>query len=34
MDDNYQTYMNRVARMTLPEAYASQVQYLKESPKF
>lgn len=26
--------MNRVARMTLPEAYASQVQYLKESPKF
>lgn len=34
LDDNYQTYMNRVARMTLPEAYASQVQYLKESPKF
>ena len=34
MDDNYQTYMNRVARMTLPEAYASQVQYLKQSPKF
>ena len=34
MDDNYQTYLNRVARMTLPEAYASQVQYLKESPKF
>jgi hypothetical protein len=26
--------MNRVARMTLPEAYASQVQHLKESPKF
>ncbi|MEB3216810.1 MAG: DUF1868 domain-containing protein [Nostocales cyanobacterium 94392] len=34
MDDNYQTYMNRVARMTLPEAYTSQVQHLKESPKF
>ncbi len=34
MDDNYQTYMNRVARMTLPEAYTSGVQHLKESPKF
>ncbi|MEM6401864.1 MAG: DUF1868 domain-containing protein [Cyanobacteria bacterium P01_D01_bin.116] len=34
MDDNYQTYMNRVARMTLPEAYTSQVQHLKESSKF
>ncbi|MBF2017332.1 MAG: DUF1868 domain-containing protein [Rivularia sp. T60_A2020_040] len=34
MDDNYQTYMNRVARMTLPEAYTSQVQHLNESPKF
>lgn len=34
MDDNYQTYMNRVARMTLPETYASQVQHLKESSKF
>jgi len=26
--------MNRVARMTLPEAYTSQVQHLKESSKF
>lgn len=26
--------MNRVARMTLPEAYASGVQHLKQSPKF
>ncbi len=34
MDDNYQTYLNRVARMTLPEAYTSQVQHLKESSKF
>ncbi|MEO1183354.1 MAG: DUF1868 domain-containing protein [Cyanobacteria bacterium J06636_27] len=34
MDDNYQTYMNRVARMTLPEAYTSQAQHLKESSKF
>ncbi|MBD2206021.1 DUF1868 domain-containing protein [Calothrix sp. FACHB-1219] len=34
MDDNYQTYLNRVARMTLPEAYRSQVQRIQESSKF
>lgn len=34
LDDNYQTYMNRVARMTLPETYTSQVQYLNQSSKF
>ncbi|MBH8565813.1 DUF1868 domain-containing protein [Nostoc sp. CENA67] len=34
MDDNYQTYLNRVARLTLPEAYRSQVQHIQESSKF
>lgn len=34
MDNNYQTYLNRVARMTLPEAYKSQVQHVQESFKF
>lgn len=34
MDDNYQTYLNRVARMTLPETYRSQVQHIQESSKF
>ena len=34
MDDNYQTYLNRVARMTLPEVHTSQIQHLKKSPKF
>jgi hypothetical protein len=34
LDDNYQTYLNRVARMTLPEAYRSQVQHIRESSKF
>ncbi|MEH2384009.1 MAG: DUF1868 domain-containing protein [Nostoc sp.] len=34
MDDNYQTYLNRLARMTLPEAYRSQVQHIQESYKF
>jgi hypothetical protein len=34
LDDNYQTYLNRVARMTLPEAYRSQVQHIQESSKF
>ncbi len=34
MDDNYQTYLNRVAKMTLPETYRSQVQHVQESPKF
>ncbi|MBD2183045.1 DUF1868 domain-containing protein [Planktothrix sp. FACHB-1355] len=34
MDENYQTYLNRVARMMLPETYRTQVQYIQESPKF
>ncbi|MEB3292049.1 MAG: DUF1868 domain-containing protein [Synechococcales bacterium] len=34
MDQNYQTYLNRIMRTTLPETYQSQVQYIHESPKF
>lgn len=34
MDENYQTYLNRVMRMTLPDTYRSQVQHIQESPKF
>ncbi len=34
LDNNYQAYLNRVARMTLPEAYKSQVQHIQESFKF
>ncbi|NJN86240.1 MAG: DUF1868 domain-containing protein [Leptolyngbyaceae cyanobacterium SL_7_1] len=34
MDESYQVYINRVARMTLPEAYRSQVQHIQASPKF
>jgi hypothetical protein len=34
LDDNYQTYLNRLARLTLPEAYRSQAQHIQESSKF
>lgn len=34
MDENYQTYLNRAMRLTLPEAYRSQIQYIQESAKF
>lgn len=34
MDETYQTYLNRVARLTLPETYKTQLQHLQESPKF
>lgn len=34
MDDNYQTYLNRVAKLTLPETYKSQLQHIQPSPKF
>ncbi|MEC4818699.1 MAG: DUF1868 domain-containing protein [Scytonema sp. PMC 1069.18] len=34
MDDKYQTYLNRVARMTLLEAYKTQVQHIQGSSKF
>lgn len=34
MDDTYQAYVNRVARMTLPETYNTQVQHIQTSPKY
>lgn len=34
MDDTFQIYINRVARLTLPEAHRSQVQHIQSSPKF
>lgn len=34
LDESYQTYVNRVARLTLPASYASQLQNLQSSPKF
>ncbi|GJD24142.1 hypothetical protein RIVM261_090980 [Rivularia sp. IAM M-261] len=34
MDDDYQTYLNRLARMTLPESYQTQVQHIHESYKY
>ena len=34
MDESYQTYLNRVARLTLPATYESKVQHIQESPKF
>lgn len=34
MDENYQTYLNRMMRMTLPDTYQSQAQHIQESPKF
>jgi hypothetical protein len=34
MDDNYHSYLNRVAKLTLPDTYASQATNLQESPKF
>jgi hypothetical protein len=34
LDENYQTYLNRVMRLTLPETYQAQGQNVQESPKF
>jgi hypothetical protein len=34
VDESYHTYLNRVAKMTLPATYESQVKNLQESPKF
>jgi len=34
LDENYQTFLNRVMRLTLPDTYKSQVQHIQESPKF
>jgi hypothetical protein len=34
LDETYQTYLNRVARLVLPATYQSQLQHIQESPKF
>ncbi len=34
MDDNYHSYLNRVAKLTMPATYDSQINNLQESPKF
>ncbi len=34
MDETYQDYINRVARLTLADSYASQIQSIQPSPKF
>jgi hypothetical protein len=34
LDDNYQTYVNRVVRLPLPETLRSQLHNIQESPKF
>ncbi len=34
MDETYPIYLNRVARMTLPDTYRTQVQFIQESPKY
>ncbi len=34
MDENFQTYLNRAMRMTLPDSYRTQLQNIQESPKF
>jgi hypothetical protein len=34
VDESYHTYLNRVAKMTLPATYQSQVKNIQESPKF
>jgi hypothetical protein len=34
LDETYQIYINRVARLTLPETYQSQLPNIQPSPKF
>lgn len=34
MDENFQTYLNRAVRMTLPETHRTQIQHIQESPKY
>lgn len=34
MDENYQTYVNRLARLTLPTAHEGQLSNIQKSPKF
>lgn len=34
MDENYLAYLNRMARLTMPATYHSQVLHIQDSPKF
>lgn len=34
MDETYQTYVNRMARLTIPDTYRTQLQNIQKSPKF
>lgn len=34
MDENYQTYVNRLVRLTLPTTYGGQLSNIQKSPKF
>jgi len=34
LDENFQTYLNRAMRTTLPDTYRTQVQHIQESPKY
>jgi len=34
LDESYQEYINRVTRLTLPNACAMQLQSIQQSPKF
>jgi hypothetical protein len=34
VDESYHTYLNRVAKMTLPATYESQIKNIQESPKY
>ncbi|MGD1904132.1 MAG: DUF1868 domain-containing protein [Geitlerinemataceae cyanobacterium] len=34
MDDSYQAYLERLAKMVRPDSYHSTLQYLRKSPKF
>ncbi|NJP18881.1 MAG: DUF1868 domain-containing protein [Hydrococcus sp. CRU_1_1] len=34
MDETYQNYVNRMARLTLPSTYETQLQHIQKSPKF
>jgi hypothetical protein len=34
LDENYQIYLNRILRNTLPDTYKAQVQHIQSSPKF
>jgi hypothetical protein len=34
LDDTYQSYVHRVAQLTLTETYKSQLEHIQESPKF